>query len=252
MAEAQRATQAPRPSLSALTFNIKVGVDSHTSALARDLLAIERRLGRLQLISLQEVGRCWQMGVPIHQAEHLAAALGHSSARFAPALTDSLGGHFGVAASAEVSLEAPQQWLLPRDRDEQRTLASYQLRPKGWPQPITAMITHLSISQEEREAQARFIAAQVEACEGPLILLGDLNDLPDSETLKTLGAAGLTDHWPALHGEERGFSFSVKEPNRRIDYLLTRGLRCVELELLTWVKSSDHFPLWGRFELEEA
>jgi len=251
MTEVQRMSGAPAPSLSALTFNIKVGVDSHTSALARDLLAIERRLGRLQLISLQEVGRCWQMGVPIHQAEHLAAALGHQPARFAPALTDSLGGHFGVAASAEVPLEAAQQWLLPRNRDEQRTLASYRLSPKGWAQPITAMITHLSIYQEEREAQARFIAAQVEASEGPLILLGDLNDLPDSETLKTLGAAGLTDHWPALH-QSRGYSFSVKEPNRRIDYLLTRGLRCVELELLTWVKSSDHFPLWGRFELEEA
>ena len=244
-------TLSPLPPLSALTFNIKVGVDSHPKDLARDLLAIERQRGPLDLISLQEVGRCWQMGAPIHQARYLASALRQQSAHFAPALTDSLGGNFGVALTARAPLMEPTQWLLPRDLDEQRTLLRCQVTPEGWPKSVTVFITHLSVKQAEREAQTSVIAQKVKEHTGPVIVLGDLNDHPDSLSLTTLKKAGLTDHWPERHGDALGYSFSVKDPNRRIDYLLTRGLRCTALELLTWVKSSDHFPLWGRFELEE-
>ena len=244
-------TQSAPHAFTALTFNIKVGVDSHPQALARDLLALERSLGRLNLLSLQEVGRCWQMGVPVHQAAYLAACLQHRAVQFAPALTDSLGGQFGVALTADSSLTARHQLLLPRELDEQRTLLSTRYTPAGWSRSITVLCTHLSIKEAERVAQAALIATVVRETSGPIILLGDLNDHPDSETLSHLKQAGLKDHWRERHGEALGYSFSVKSPNRRIDYLLTRGLRCVELELLTWVHSSDHLPLWGRFELEE-
>lgn len=238
------------PPLHALTFNLKVGVDSHPQVIARDLLAIERQRGQLHLVSLQEVGRCWQMGAPIHQARYLASALKHPSAHFAPALTDSEGGHFGVALTASGPLSSPTQWLLPRSLDEQRTLLRCEFTPQGWPCSIAVYVTHLSIKQTEREAQAAQLAEQVCHERGPALVLGDLNDLPESLTLATLRAAGLEDHWEAKRGDELGYSFSVKDPNRRIDYLLSKGLHCQELALLTWVKSSDHFPLWGSFTLK--
>ena len=242
-----------RPSeLCALSFNIKVGVDSSPATIARDLLGAERALGTLHLCALQEVGRCWQMGVPVHQAAYLASCLRHQAHHFAPALTDDEGGQFGVAVTATYPLEGVQQRLLPRVVDEQRSLLSFTLSPEGWSRPLNVLTTHLSVSQEEREAQARVIADEVRRTEGPLLLLGDLNDLPNSLTLSTLIEAGLTDHWREHHGEALGYSFSVKQPNRRIDYLLSRGLTCLEIKLLTALKSSDHFPLWGRFMLSEG
>lgn len=239
------------PNFTALTFNLKVGVDSHPQILARDILRIEKQRGRLDLVSLQEVGRFWQMGVPIHQARYLASVLAHSSIYFAPALTDALGGQFGVALTASTALEHIQQWRLPQVLDEQRTVFKSDFTPPGWTSAISVWVTHLSIKQAEREAQAAYISELTLQEPGPMILLGDLNDLPDSLTLNTFKNAGFIDHWQAHHGYELGFSFSVKDPNRRIDYLLTRGLRCTELELLTSIRSSDHFPLWGRFELGE-
>ena len=249
MDHAQPLAGAPAP-LCALSFNLKVGVDSSPAALAADLARIQAARGGLDLCSLQEVGRGWRMGAPIHQSAYLASSLGHEGVAFAPALTDDLGGQFGVAATAAWGLRDLRQDLLPRERDEQRTLLRCSVAPPSWGGArVRVLVTHLSVEPAERLAQAQYIAAEAAAEEGPLLLLGDLNDLPGSAPLEALAAAGLRDPWEELHPGDLGYTFSVKRPNRRIDYLLYRGLRCDAVEREEWSVSSDHLPLWGRFWL---
>ena len=237
-------------SLTIGTFNLKVGVDSAPATLATDLLPLG-----LDLLAAQEVGEGWWMGVPIRQAQFLASAQGHSFCYFAPTLTDSLGGQFGISLSGHGEVLEVEQTLLPQIEDEQRTVLRILLKPfESSPQTLTLYTAHLSIKEREREAQAHSIATMVEATSGPVIVLGDLNDIQGSPTLKALTDVGLRDSWLQHHSETPdvdGYTFSVKDPNRRIDYLLYRHLICDEVHVSRTSRSSDHLPVWGRFSLIE-
>jgi endonuclease/exonuclease/phosphatase family metal-dependent hydrolase len=230
------------------TFNLKVGVDSAPAALAADLLPL-----RLDLLAAQEVGEGWWMGVPIRQSQFLASAQGHSFCHFAPTLTDSLGGQFGISLSGHGEVLEVEQTLLPQIEDEQRTVLRVLLKPfESSRETLTLYTAHLSVKEREREAQARNIASMVNATSGPVIVLGDLNDTHGSPTLKALTDVGLRDPWPQHHADAPivdGYTFSVKDPNRRIDYLLYRHLICDEVHVSRRSQSSDHFPVWGRFRL---
>ena len=226
------------------TFNIKVGVDSHPTTLASDLLAL-----RLDLLALQEIGERWRMGVPISQTHYLAAAQQHPYLHFAPALTDrETGGQFGIAMTSKWPLKKMKQELLPQQEDEQRTLFITQIDPPHWSgSSVTILTAHLSVKEPERVEQAQHIARLAQEVQGPLLVIGDLNDRPQTPTLKVLYEAGLKDPWRALYPQEEGYTFSVKNPHRRIDYLLYRHLRCTDIQVMTQVKSSDHFPLLAEF-----
>ena len=153
-----------------------------------------------------------------------------------------------LALTAAWALDGVEQALLPRERDEQRTLLRGVVTPPSWGGArVHVFVTHLSTEPTERLAQAERVAEAVAATEGPALLLGDLNDLSGSAPLRALESAGLCDPWVELHPDDLGYTFSVKRPNRRIDYLLCRGLRCEAIEREAWSVSSDHLPLWGRF-----
>lgn len=55
---------------------------------------------------------------------------------------------------------------------------------------------------------------------GPVLLLGDLNNTPDSAVLQALQRAGLIDLWSTLRPGEPGCTFESDNPRLRIDYAL--------------------------------
>jgi len=55
---------------------------------------------------------------------------------------------------------------------------------------------------------------------GPMLLLGDLNNIPDSAAVQVLQRAGLIDLWGALRPDEPGYTFEADHPTLRIDYAL--------------------------------
>jgi endonuclease/exonuclease/phosphatase (EEP) superfamily protein YafD len=67
----------------------------------------------------------------------------------------------------------------------------------------------------------------------PVILMGDLNDLPGSPMYDVLTGAGFTDIWPALHPSEAGYtccnlvdlSNATANFTKRIDFIFARGLQ---------------------------
>ena len=218
------------------------------------------------------------MGTPIHQAALLASAQGHESCEWLPLLerawrddpyrggrfhftslepdqvTASDAGHFGVALSARGQLKSRRAHHLYRDRDERRGLLEVEWSPEPQAQPLTVYCAHLSVYPEERLRQVDELIEIMARSSGPAILIGDLNDDPDSECLRRLTQPRAGTSWRDLASDlisdsasssEPPLTFSVKAPERRIDYILGRDVECIAAGVASDVRSSDHFPIWA-------
>lgn len=220
----------------AWTYNIRIGIETSLA----DVAAATVAAGVPDLLALQEVGVRWCMGECVDQPAVLGAAVGLPHHAFAGALLHTRGGRFGVALLSRWPLEAVQTTNLPRGVDEQRVILRARVLA---PTPFVALVTHLSVQPEERLAQAGQLALAVAAEQDPVVVLGDLNDLPGSPVVAT-ACAGLTDCFDA-RGEGEAVTFSVRDPHRRIDYIACgQGLQPVgPARVLRTVCASDHFPL---------
>ena len=121
--------------------------------------------------------------------------------------------------------------------------------------PLTVANTHLEHRGEragERLAQARRVTSWLRDA-GPVVLCGDLNDLPESATL-----ADFRERFRSAH-EDAGVAVSGTAPawesGRVIDYILVGGgLQAVDAGTCldapvggTW--PSDHIGLWARVSI---
>jgi endonuclease/exonuclease/phosphatase family metal-dependent hydrolase len=116
---------------------------------------------------------------------------------------------------------------------------------RGWisariavgPRAYTVASTHLESGDapgldQLRAAQATELA-QALTGPGPIVLMGDLNDLPGSPMHQVLSGAGLTDVWPLLRGTAVGYtcchlanlSNTVQQFTKRIDYVFVQDGR---------------------------
>lgn len=114
--------------------------------------------------------------------------------------------------------------------------------------------THFPYRAEDepaREKAAALIVARLPAIAGgdPVVLTGDFNTTPDTRTHATLTAA-LTDVRRAIaspKGPASTFHDFTGKPDRRIDWILTRGFRPLAVETVTRHEGarypSDHFPV---------
>ena len=264
-----------RPSIRVGTFNIKVGVDSSLSSIASDLCQL-----RLSLSALQEVGRHWSLGCSLSQHRYLASAQGHPVSLFAPTLerswsldpyrggpflfdptveplevnrtesplskrSDSPLGHYGIALTLDGRVGSVKAISLPRESDEPRAAIYAHWSPMGMPhRNIHVLSVHLSVNPAERVQQAKRLCEVAKGLKGPMLLLGDLNDVPSSEVYQLLTTkSGLFDLAPPRLRERE--TFSVKQPNRRIDYILGRGVEVLNYQVVDLSVSSDHYPVWA-------
>ncbi|MBU0552415.1 endonuclease/exonuclease/phosphatase family protein [Myxococcota bacterium] len=226
-----------------MTYNIRLGIETRLADVAEAI----RVAGTPDLLALQEIGVRWRMGERVDQPAALAEALGLPYHAFAGALTDDQGGQFGIALLSRAPLSQIQIERLPLEADEQRVLLSAYVEA---PTPFYAFNTHLSIKAPERLRQAQRLAARLREAAGPLILLGDLNDAPDSAPLRALKAVeGLADGFDVA-GEGGALTFSVAAPAQRLDYALSRGPRCRRAYVEYAARASDHFPLVAEMEME--
>ncbi|WP_293873676.1 MULTISPECIES: endonuclease/exonuclease/phosphatase family protein [unclassified Sphingomonas] len=122
--------------------------------------------------------------------------------------------------------------------------------------------THFPYRAEDepaREKAARLIVARLPAIAGtdPVVLTGDFNTTPDTPTHATL-TASLQDVWQAVaapQGPALTFHDFTGTPDRRIDWILTRGFRPLTVETITSHDGarypSDHFPVVAKLGFEE-
>jgi endonuclease/exonuclease/phosphatase family metal-dependent hydrolase len=114
--------------------------------------------------------------------------------------------------------------------------------------------THFPYRAEDEGARtkaAELIAARIAGLPGalPVVLTGDFNTVPDSGAHRALNA-GLADAWVAAavrKGPEGTFHGFTGKPERRIDWVLAKGLTAARAETVTFGAKgrypSDHFPV---------
>lgn len=187
------------------------------------------------LVVLQEVdNRCKRSG-NIDQAAELAKLTGLHGAFGAAMPYD--GGQYGLAILSKHPIGKTEVIRLPGS-GEPRIGFLAEIQIPG--QPITLVSTHLDHrSGENRVAQAKELLTALEKIPGPVIVGGDLNDVPGSPALTAFKE-------PFLHVKKRNpvATSPADHPRSEIDHFIVRGLQPVkEAEVLEEAISSDHRPI---------
>jgi endonuclease/exonuclease/phosphatase (EEP) superfamily protein YafD len=98
--------------------------------------------------------------------------------------------------------------------------------------------------------QARAVIGLVRKRQGPLVLGGDLNVLPQSSAYKALRAV-LQDAFPG----PRGATYPARAPVIQLDYVLYRGEAGMQVDtarVLPEKRASDHRPMRVDFTFSHA
>lgn len=238
-------TPSPPASLRLVSYNIKHG-------LGMDGVLDLERVGDFlaatgaDVVLLQEVDELASRSGGVDQAAALGARLG-MTAHFAPFM-DFQGGRYGLAILAAPPVVAAEVVALPAGTREPRSAMVVTLDVDGAPLRVANAHLDWLADDERRVAQARALleALVLDAGEGPgtpspVILGGDLNDVPGSATLALLQG------WSAFGrvGPDAP-TFPSDAPNRTIDHFLIAPVGAfpgAEVLVLDEPVISDHRPV---------
>ncbi len=255
-----------------LTFNIRLGIESSLERVAEVIVQ-----SAADVVALQEVGRHWVMGPrgdtlaalsditglrwrayhPALRLHPLVRPWTCESSGLGPRALDALtrvsrrvrppGPHvarYGVGLLSRWALSAPVTVPLWRGVDEQRVMGMATVQSPSGPVPV--LVTHLAVHHHERVLQAHQVAALAKAAMPGGVVMGDLNDVPWSDTLAVFASAGLEGPTQSLMGP----TYPAASPMTRLDYVLAGGrLEVVSDEVLPVPGVSDHLPVLAEVEL---
>ena len=222
-----------------VTYNIKHG-RGNDNVVDLDRTAAVLRAQRPDVIGLQEVDDRAKRSGAVAEAEYLGKALGmhHAFGRF----MDYQGGAYGMAILTRYPIESATEVPLPEGNEPRTALAVRVQLPDG--RPLTIVNVHFDWVRDDtfRFAQADALAKYLDAVQGPYILLGDFNDVPDSRTLELFKArAG-----EATKPEADRFTFPARRPEKEIDYIFfapASAWRPRKVRVIDETLASDHRPV---------
>jgi endonuclease/exonuclease/phosphatase family metal-dependent hydrolase len=117
----------------------------------------------------------------------------------------------------------------------------------GGGETLTIIATHLHHVEEDSHLRVPQVEALIAAwdMEERTVLLGDLNASPGDPEMAALAEAGLKDTFviSGIEGNINGFTWTPKDPHRRIDYIWVSGDLGARDFALTGSIASDHLGL---------
>jgi endonuclease/exonuclease/phosphatase family metal-dependent hydrolase len=241
----------PAPPLRILVYNIHAGTDA-AQAPSLDRIAAVIRDAAADIVLLQEVDSVVQRTGGIDEVAVLDSLTGLHGV-FGRSL-DFQGGGYGIAVLSRWPIIADTVIRLPVFPPQERAGGSHEPRsalhveiaaPDG---RLHVINTHLDASRTDSArlqeiGEVLAAAAAVRASGARVLLGGDLNSTPESETQHRVRDAGWQDAWAVCHGTGDGFSYPDNSPRKRIDYLyLGAGERCRGAQVIE-THASDHRPL---------
>ncbi len=244
---ASQSPAPPVPRVRVLSYNIHhaEGVDK-----VLDLERIARVISAAQpdLVALQEVDRRATRSRGIDQPAELGRLTG-LGAVFGPNIPLQ-GGDYGNAVLSRWPIARYENHRLPNtDAGEQRGVLEVHLEAPVTRAPIVLWATHFDhrSNDAERRASAQAIEARLlRQLDRPALLVGDLNDVPASPTLRLLGTMWTRSNTDILP------TIPVGKPARQIDYVLYRPAnrwRVIETRVLDEAVASDHRPFLAVLDL---
>jgi endonuclease/exonuclease/phosphatase family metal-dependent hydrolase len=162
------------------------------------------------------------------------------------------GGVYGVAILSRFPISNQQTYKLPKNTDpkaEQRVLAiaTVEIAKNVF---IRFASTHLDAQQEEenRIMQAKEIVKLTANETLPLIVAGDLNATPDSESISIFDTAF------TRTCKDCGFTIPVINPRKSIDHIgfkIGNPFKVISHEVIPERYASDHLPVLAVLELKK-
>lgn len=228
-----------------MSYNIHHG-EGADGGLDLDRIADVVRSEKAEVVGLQEVDRFWRRSDFADQVAYLAEELDMHAAYGAnldlpPDDPSQPRRQYGTAILSKYPIVESKNTFLPKTgNNEQRGLLEALVKVKG--APVRFYNTHLQHnSSVERALQVRAIMEHTGDVEGPQVLMGDLNALPEAPELAPLYER-YADAWP-LGGEGPGYTISAENPTRRIDYVFVTPDVVVEGASVPRTLASDHLPV---------
>ncbi|QIL38247.1 endonuclease/exonuclease/phosphatase [Pedobacter sp. HDW13] len=202
------------------------------------------------LVALQEVDVNTKRSGNINQAVLLAQKL-KMNFYFAKAI-DHDGGDYGVAILSRFPLSAQKTYKLPKNnsaRAEQRVFAIATVEIANG-KFIRFASTHLDAerAEENRIMQVKEIVKLTAAETLPLLIAGDLNAEPGSETIKLFDAAFTRSCGNC------GFTIPVINPKTTIDHIAFKKgnpFNVIYHEVVKERYASDHLPILSVIDLKD-
>lgn len=231
--------EIPNLTLRILTFNIHSALNWNGEYDLEGIINFIREVNP-DLVGLQEVERFWSSAsnfqdLPAEMASRLNMFYAYSVS------LERDNGYFGNLILSKYPITQIWTENLPGSL-EKRSLAFTQLFVKG--ARINFLTTHLGLSLEDRQEQITSILQFVNQVNGPLIITGDFNGIPQESSISLL-CSNFLDLQERSEVKENG-TFRLKEGNigSRIDYILTTpdfGLSSFRIYNDNYL--SDHLPV---------
>jgi len=230
-----------------MTYNIHVGIGMDKKLdLPRIAAVINQQ--KPDLVGLQEVDRGVTRTQGIDEIVELAK-LTKMNYDFAFNLRYQ-GGQYGVAILSRFPIRAMDHRLYQNLREaERRGFIRGEIAFAGV--MVNFVTTHLDYQFDDgRLFEAQQLLAALKDVHGPLIVVGDFNDVPAGRAYKLMGEV-FADAWSESHQSDAGFSYPAENPAKRIDYILFRSTDGVKVKR-AWIVStlaSDHVPVVADLEI---
>ena len=233
--------------LRVMTYNIHVGVGMDKR------LDLPRIAGVIDaqhpdLVGLQEVDRGVERTQRVDEIAELAR-LTRMDYAFAFNLRYQ-GGQYGVAVLSRFPIRAIDHRLYQNTREaERRGFIRAEVMVGG--HTLNFVRTHLDYQYDDgRVFEAEQLLSALKDVKGPLIVVGDFNDIPAGRAYQLMRYQ-FDDAWINSRGTNAGFSYPADKPAKRIDYIFSRSTDRVRTKR-AWVVntlSSDHVPVVADLEI---
>lgn len=200
------------------------------------------------LVALQEVDNRTKRTSGIDQTAELAK-LTELNGRFAKQI-DYEGGEYGQAVLSKYPITDLKVHVLPgRPERERRMVAVASVDANGV--ELNFATTHLHHARGDlRLEQAVELNRLFQSQKQPMILVGDLNAIPDEPTITELAK-----HWLMTRGEFDGaaklWTFPSVDPIKQLDYVAVKPVtswKLIEVRVIEEEVASDHRPLLAVIE----
>jgi endonuclease/exonuclease/phosphatase family metal-dependent hydrolase len=233
--------------LRVMTYNIHVGVGMDKKLdLARIAGVINSE--HPDLVGLQEVDRGVTRTQGIDEIAEIARLTRMDYAfAFNPKYQ---GGQYGVAILSRLPIKATDHRLYQNTREaERRGFIRAEVLRDG--HVLNFVTTHLDYQYEDgRLFEAQQLLSALKDVKGPLILVGDFNDIPAGQAYQLMRYQ-FDDAWIWDRAMNEGFSYPADKPTKRIDYIFSRSTDRVRA-MRAWTVNtlaSDHVPVVADLEI---